>query len=87
MYLCITFKLRGDFMSKIYKNVTELIGKTPLIELTKFEEIQKLEAKVIAKVEFFNPKILAFRITTGVAFFASFFICKRCASAFGADII
>ncbi len=42
-------------MSKIYKNVTELIGNTPLIELTKFEEIQKLEAKVIAKVEFFNP--------------------------------
>ena len=42
-------------MSKIYKNVTELIGNTPLIELTKFEKIQKLEAKVIAKVEFFNP--------------------------------
>ena len=42
-------------MSKIYKNVTELIGNTPLIELTKIEEIQKLEAKVIAKVEFFNP--------------------------------
>ncbi|WP_026884505.1 cysteine synthase A [Clostridium akagii] len=42
-------------MSKIYKNVTELIGKTPLIELTKFEEINKLSARVLAKVEYFNP--------------------------------
>ncbi len=42
-------------MSKIYKNVTELIGKTPLVELTKFEENQKLEGKILAKVEYFNP--------------------------------
>jgi cysteine synthase A len=42
-------------MSKIYKNVTELIGKTPLVELCKYEEIEKLEAKVLAKVEYFNP--------------------------------
>lgn len=42
-------------MSKIYKNVTELIGNTPLVELTKFEASQKLEAKIIAKVEYFNP--------------------------------
>jgi cysteine synthase A len=42
-------------MSKIYKNVTELIGKTPLVELTRVEENQKLQAKIIAKVEYFNP--------------------------------
>jgi cysteine synthase A len=42
-------------MSKIYKNVTELIGKTPLVELCKYEEIEKLEAKVLAKVEYINP--------------------------------
>jgi cysteine synthase A len=42
-------------MSKIYKNVTELIGKTPLVELTKFEVNQKLQAKILAKVEYFNP--------------------------------
>jgi cysteine synthase A len=42
-------------MSKIYKNVTELIGKTPLVELCRYEEIEKLEAKILAKVEYFNP--------------------------------
>ncbi|SMC25930.1 cysteine synthase [Clostridium acidisoli DSM 12555] len=42
-------------MSKIYKNVTELIGNTPLVELSKYEEIEKLEAKILAKVEYFNP--------------------------------
>ena len=39
----------------IYKSVTELVGKTPLMELTRIEESEKLEAKVCAKLELFNP--------------------------------
>lgn len=42
-------------MVKIYKNIEELIGKTPLLELTHLEEIHNLDAKVLAKVEFLNP--------------------------------
>lgn len=42
-------------MSKIYKSVDELIGKTPLAELTNIERELKLEAKLLAKLEFFNP--------------------------------
>ncbi len=42
-------------MAKIYKNIEELIGKTPLLELTHLEEIHNLDAKVLAKVEFLNP--------------------------------
>lgn len=39
----------------IYKNALELIGKTPLIELTNIEKELGLKAKLVAKVEFFNP--------------------------------
>lgn len=39
----------------IYKAISELIGKTPLVELTNIEAKEGLEAKVVAKVEFFNP--------------------------------
>ena len=42
-------------MSKIYKSVDELIGNTPLVELTHLEKLEGLEATVLAKVEFFNP--------------------------------
>ncbi|MFT8315852.1 MAG: cysteine synthase A [Clostridium sp.] len=42
-------------MSRIFKNVTELIGNTPLVELSKYEDLEKLEAKILAKVEYFNP--------------------------------
>lgn len=42
-------------MSKIYKSVTELIGKTPIIELKKIEEKNNLKAKVLTKLEYFNP--------------------------------
>ena len=42
-------------MSKIYKTADELIGKTPLLELGHIEDEFKLEAKIIAKVEYFNP--------------------------------
>ncbi len=39
----------------IYKSAAELIGKTPLMELTNFEKANNLEAKIIAKLEYFNP--------------------------------
>ncbi len=42
-------------MAKIYKSVTELIGKTPLVELTNIEKEYNLKAKILAKVEFLNP--------------------------------
>lgn len=42
-------------MSKIAKNLTDLIGNTPLLELSNYQESLNLEAKVIAKLEYFNP--------------------------------
>lgn len=40
---------------KIYNNVTELIGRTPLLRLNGFEKKYGLKAKLFAKLEFFNP--------------------------------
>ena len=42
-------------MSKIYKGIDQLIGKTPLVELTNIEEKFGLKAKIVAKLEYFNP--------------------------------
>lgn len=42
-------------MGKIYKNVEELIGKTPLLEVGRIEEIKQLKARVLVKLEYFNP--------------------------------
>ena len=42
-------------MSKVYKNITELVGHTPLLELSNYELNNELDAKIIAKVEYFNP--------------------------------
>ncbi|MDY3932726.1 MAG: cysteine synthase A [Muribaculaceae bacterium] len=42
-------------MAKIYNNLTELIGNTPLIELHAIEKTEGLKARLIAKVEYFNP--------------------------------
>ncbi|MBO7474364.1 MAG: cysteine synthase A [Ruminococcus sp.] len=42
-------------MSNIYKGATGLIGNTPLVEFTNIEKSQKLEATVLAKLEYFNP--------------------------------
>ena len=42
-------------MTKIAKQLTELIGNTPLLELNKFSTAQGIETPIIAKVEFFNP--------------------------------
>ena len=39
----------------IYSNVAELIGNTPLLELTNYEKNHNLKAKVVAKIESFNP--------------------------------
>jgi cysteine synthase A len=39
----------------IYNSITELIGKTPLVQLGKFAQKRNLKANLIAKVEFFNP--------------------------------
>ena len=42
-------------MSKIYKSADQLIGKTPLLEFTHIEKAENLQAKIIAKLEYFNP--------------------------------
>lgn len=42
-------------MSKIYTSADQLIGKTPLLELTHLEKKYGLKAKLVAKVEYFNP--------------------------------
>ncbi|MSS62396.1 cysteine synthase A [Velocimicrobium porci] len=42
-------------MSKIAKSLIELIGNTPLLELTNFEKQENLDATLLAKVEYFNP--------------------------------
>ena len=42
-------------MSKIYTSADQLIGKTPLLELVHIEKSEGLEAKVLGKLEYFNP--------------------------------
>ena len=42
-------------MSKIYTSADQLIGRTPLLELVHIEKEENLEAKVLAKLEYFNP--------------------------------
>jgi cysteine synthase A len=42
-------------MSKIYKNITQLVGKTPLVELPNFSERYHLKARLLAKLESYNP--------------------------------
>lgn len=42
-------------MGKIYSSTTELVGKTPLVELTKFEKKYDLKARLLVKLEYFNP--------------------------------
>ncbi len=39
----------------IYKKITDIIGGTPLLELTNIEEKYNIEAKIVAKLEYFNP--------------------------------
>ena len=42
-------------MSRIYKQITDLIGHTPLVQLNKYSALRGLDTPVLAKVEFFNP--------------------------------
>lgn len=42
-------------MTKVYKNLTELIGRTPLLELSNYEKKHELKGTVIGKLEYFNP--------------------------------
>ena len=42
-------------MANIHKSLTELIGNTPLLELTNYEKKHDLRAKVVAKLEYLNP--------------------------------
>lgn len=39
----------------VHQSVTELVGKTPLLELTNYEKKHGLQAKIVAKLEYFNP--------------------------------
>ena len=47
--------IKEKIMSKIYKSADELIGSTPLLELTNIEKKFGLKAKILAKLEYFNP--------------------------------
>lgn len=42
-------------MSKIVQSITDLVGKTPLLELSNYEKANDLKAKIVAKLEYFNP--------------------------------
>ena len=42
-------------MSNIYKNVTELIGRTPLVEIENVEKRFKLQARLLEKLDSYNP--------------------------------
>ena len=42
-------------MGKIYKSITELVGHTPLVELTNYEAKHELKATLLGKLEYFNP--------------------------------
>ena len=45
----------AEFRGKIYENLVETIGATPLVRLNRFMEDQGVEAEILAKLEFFNP--------------------------------
>ena len=42
-------------MAKVYSSITELVGKTPLLEIKNFEEKHNLSAKILVKLEYYNP--------------------------------
>lgn len=42
-------------MSRIYENLTQLIGNTPLLEVKRIEEAENLKARLLVKLEYFNP--------------------------------
>ena len=44
----------GAIMGNIVKQLTELIGNTPLLEITNYEKENELQSKIIGKLEYFN---------------------------------
>ena len=42
-------------MAKVYKDVTELIGGTPILELSRYSKSQGLETSLLGKLEYLNP--------------------------------
>ena len=42
-------------MNKVYNNLSELVGKTPLVALKRYQEKEGVKSNIIAKVEYFNP--------------------------------
>ncbi|MBQ7706565.1 MAG: cysteine synthase family protein [Lachnospiraceae bacterium] len=42
-------------MAKVYESITELVGRTPLLEIKNYEKLHNLEAKVLVKLEYYNP--------------------------------
>lgn len=42
-------------MNKVYNNLSELVGKTPLVALKRYQEKEEVKSNIIAKVEYFNP--------------------------------
>ena len=61
-------------MSNIYTSADQLIGKTPLLELTHIEKAHDLKAKIVAKLEYFNPAgSVKDRVASTFAFRPSFF--------------
>lgn len=51
----LTLNLKRTEMSKIAHRLTDLVGKTPLLELGKFSAARGIDTPIIAKVEYFNP--------------------------------
>jgi len=49
------FQQKDSTMSKIYTSADQLIGHTPLLELSHIEKENNLQAKIVAKLEYFNP--------------------------------
>jgi len=45
----------GNLLAKVYKSLTDLIGNTPILELTNYAEKHDLQAAILAKLEYFNP--------------------------------
>lgn len=42
-------------MNKVYKDITELIGRTPMVRLSNYSKVANIETALIAKLEYFNP--------------------------------
>ena len=47
--------MKGMVLMAVYKSITDLIGGTPLMELSNYEKENNLEATIVAKLEYFNP--------------------------------